>query len=355
MKAVHDVDILVAGGGPAGLAAALHAARAGFSVAVAEPRPTPVDKACGEGLMPGGVRALHALGVHPPGLPFAGIRYVQGRHTADARFRSGTGLAIRRTDLHHALADAAAKAGVPILPLKVTRVDQDPSGVTAYATPQAAQVRELLRARWLVAADGLHSPLRRALGLDAPTGAPARYGLRRHYAVAPASEFVEVHWSARAEAYLTPLAPDLVGVALLTCERAPYHRQLAAFPALAARLADAEPVTEVRGAGPLRQAATRRRLGRVLLAGDAAGYVDAVTGEGVALALAGAEALVSCLVRGRPEAYDAAWLRLTRRYRLLTGALLGARRHPATARRIVPAAARFPRVFTAAVDAVART
>lgn len=352
-----QLDILVAGGGPAGLATALHASRAGFFVAVAEPRPAPVDKACGEGLMPGGVRALHALGVHPPGQPFAGIRYVQGDRVADARFRAGHGLGVRRTDLHHALADAVVKAGVPILPLRVTRVRQDASGVTVYAADNAG-AREILRARRLVAADGLHSPLRRALGLDTPAralaGAP-RYGLRRHYAVAPASAYVEVHWGARAEAYVTPLAPDLVGVAILTPERAPYDRQLAAFPELAARLAAAEPVTPVRGAGPLRQGATRRTKGRVLLVGDAAGYVDAITGEGIALALAGAEALVACLANGRPEAYDAAWLRLTRRYRVATGALLGARRHPVTAGRIVPAAARFPRVFTAAVDAVART
>ncbi|UGQ12925.1 NAD(P)/FAD-dependent oxidoreductase [Yinghuangia sp. ASG 101] len=350
------LDILVVGGGPAGLATALHAARAGFLVAVAEPRPAPVDKACGEGLMPGGVRALHALGVHPPGQPFAGIRYVRDDRVADARFRAGHGLGVRRTDLHHALADAVVKAGVPILPLRVTRVCQDASGVTAYAADRGT--REILRARRLVAADGLHSPLRRALGLDAPAralaGAP-RYGLRRHYAVAPASEFVEVHWGDRAEAYVTPLAPDRVGVAILTRERTPYDRQLAAFPELAARLQFAEPVTPVRGAGPLRQRATRRVRGRVLLAGDAAGYVDAITGEGIALALAGAEALVACLAHGRPEAYDAAWLRLTRRYRVATGALLGARRHPATARRIVPAAARFPRLFTAAVDALAHT
>lgn len=350
------LDILVAGGGPAGLATALYAVRAGLLVAVAEPRTAPVDKACGEGLMPGGVRALRALGIHPPGHPLAGIRYVQGPTTADARFPADPGLGVRRTDLHDSLTDAVVKAGVPLLPLRITRVHQDASGVTAYATDGTA--RETLRARRLVAADGLHSPLRRALRLDAParllTG-PPRYGLRRHYAVAPASEFVEVHWGAHAEAYVTPLGPDLVGVAILTTERTPYGRQLAAFPDLAARLADAAPVTRVRGAGPLRQAATRRVRGRVLLVGDAAGYVDAVTGEGIALALAGAEALVACLADGRPEAYEAAWLRLTRRHRLATGALLAARSHPATARRIVPAAARFPRLFTAAVGAVADT
>jgi flavin-dependent dehydrogenase len=349
MTPAPDLDLAIVGGGPAGLATALHAARAGLAVAVLEPRPGPVDKACGEGLMPGGVRALRALDIHPPGHPFTGIRYVQGRRHADARFRGGPGIGIRRLDLHHALGEAVAKARVPVLPTKATVIAQDTGGVTVVTADGTE-----LRARWLAAADGLHSPLRRALGLEAARapGTP-RYGLRRHYAAPPASEFVEVHWGDRAEAYVTPLGPELLCVALLTDVRAPYAAQLAGFPDLAARLAGAEAVTDVRGAGPLRQTAVRPRNGRVLLVGDAAGYLDALTGEGVALALAGAEALVGCLVRDRADDYEAAWRRLTRRYRLLTGALLRARSHPAVARRIVPASARLPRVFAAAVNAVA--
>lgn len=345
-------DLLVVGGGPAGLAAALHAARAGRTAVVVEPRDAPIDKACGEGLMPGGARALRRLGVHPAGHPFAGIRYVDGLHRADAVFRGGPGLGVRRTDLHQALAEAVAKAGIPVRRGTVTGIAQDSGGVTAHVRERTG-VSESLRARWLVAADGLHSPVRRSLGLDRPPVGPVRYGLRRHYAIAPASEFVEVHWGARAEAYLTPLGPDLVGVALLTGVREPYAAQLAGFPELAARLADATPVTGVRGAGPLHQAAARRVHGRVLLVGDAAGYVDALTGEGVALALAGAEAAVGCLVRGRPEAYEAAWRQLTRRYRVLTRGLLWARHRPALARRIVPAAARLPHAFGRVIDALA--
>ena len=68
----YDTDLLIVGGGPGGLATALHARRHGLSVIVAEPRENPLDKACGEGLMPGGLPELTSLGVDPPGMPFVG-------------------------------------------------------------------------------------------------------------------------------------------------------------------------------------------------------------------------------------------------------------------------------------------
>ncbi|NUS05372.1 MAG: monooxygenase, partial [Nonomuraea sp.] len=103
----------------------------------------------------------------------------------------------------------------------------------------------------------------------------------------------------------------------------------------------------------LRQAVRARRAGRVLLAGDAAGYVDALTGEGVSLAVRSAALLVGCLAGDRPEDYDAAWLRLSRTHRLLTAALVQAARRPGTARLVVPAAHRLPRLFTGAVRVLA--
>ncbi|GAA2279773.1 NAD(P)/FAD-dependent oxidoreductase [Streptomyces hawaiiensis] len=339
------LDMVIAGGGPAGLATALHAARAGFDVVVAEPRPAPVDKACGEGLMPGAVRALSALGLEVPGRPITGIRYVQGQRRVQADFRQGPGLGTRRTSLHDALHRAVTDAGVPVLPLRVETVRQDATGVTVPGTG--------LRARWLVAADGLHSPVRRSLGLEVRTRGEPRYGLRRHYAVPPWASCVEVHWGPHAEAYVTPLSPSLVGVALLTSRRGSFDTQLAAFPGLAARLPPTAAVTAVRGAGPLRQRVRTRFHGRVLLVGDAAGYIDALTGEGISLALAGAQALVTNVRRGTPDRYEADWNRATRRHRLLTDLLVRVRQRPALAPLIMPTAARLPRVFTAAVNALA--
>ncbi|MFI9203235.1 NAD(P)/FAD-dependent oxidoreductase [Streptomyces sp. NPDC053048] len=339
------IDLLVAGGGPAGLAAGIHAALRGLEVVVLEPRDAPVDKACGEGVMPGGVAALRALGVEVSGRPLRGIRYVEGGRSAEAAFRHGPGLGVRRTELHAALHRRARELGVTVVRERAGAVRQDAGSVTAGGRT----------ARWLLAADGLHSPVRRSMGLEVAAGArPARYGLRRHYRVRPWTDFVEVHWSRHSEAYVTPVGDDMVGVAVLGPRGgAPgrHEDRMADFPALAPLL-DGPAVSPVRGAGPLRRGTRRKVAGRVLFIGDAAGYVDALTGEGIALALATAGAAVRCVASGRPDAYEAAWSRLTRRHRLLTEGLLRAREHPRTAGLIVPAACRLPALFRAAVHAL---
>jgi flavin-dependent dehydrogenase len=335
-------DLLIAGGGPVGLATALYAARAGLDVAVREPREGSIDKACGEGLMPGALSALHEIGVDPAGHDLSGIRYVDGSREVEAAFRHGPGRGVRRTVLHDALRAAVDAAGVPVEHRPVRSVGLRPDHVSADGEP----------VRHLVAADGLHSPLRRMLGLDVAATRERRYGLRCHVEVAPWTSFVEVHWSPVGEAYVTPVAGDRVGVAVLSTVRRPLPDLLRSFPRLLAHLGEA-PVGTVRGAGPLRQRARRRVVGRVLLVGDAAGYVDALTGEGIAVGLAQARAAVAAVRAGQPSDYEAAWQRITRRHDVMTAGLLAATRRPALRRRIVPAAAALPRAFDAAVNALA--
>jgi flavin-dependent dehydrogenase len=343
----YDVDLLVAGGGPVGLAAAVGARAAGLRVTVVDPREVPVDKACGEGLMPAAVAELQRLGVTVEGRPFVGIRYLSPDRSVAARFREGPGLGVRRTALHSALSARADEVGVLRVAAAVHEVEQDDDGVTAVG----------LRARWLLGADGLHSPVRRQLGLaGAPDPRrPVRFGLRRHFAVRPWSRYVEVHWAEHAEAYVTPVSAQLVGVAFLTGRNgSSYDELMAEFPALAARLRGAEPATAVRGAGPLWQTVRTPWAGRVLLVGDAAGYVDALTGEGIAVGVAQARVAVDAVLADDPASYERSWRRVTRRHDLLTLGLLTATRHPSLRTRIVPAASALPRVFQMAVNELAR-
>lgn len=293
--------------------------------------------------MPGAVAALRELGVQPTGHPFVGIRYTDGCHSAEARFRAGAGLGVRRTTLQSCLARAVAARGIPLVAEAVDGVVQDVDSVRCGG----------LVTRYLAAADGLHSPIRRHLGLDADRVGGTRFGLRRHFCVEPWSEYVEVHWAPDLEAYVTPVDGGLVGVALLTSRRESFEVQLGRFPALRDHL-PAQAATSPRGAGPLRQRSSARVCGRVLLVGDAAGYVDALTGEGIAVGMASARALVEAVVADDPSSYERSWRRVSRRYRWLTGSLLWARNRPLTQRLIVPSAQRLPWAFQAAVNQLAR-
>ena len=345
-----DVDLAIVGGGPVGLACALYAQRSGLRAVVIEPRATPIDKACGEGLMPAGVAALAQLGVHPDGWPLRGIRYAAGDRSVTADFASGPGRGVQRTTLHNALANAVAARGVDILQAKVVAAEQD--SVVRLRTEVARRGRgPLVRARYVVAADGLHSRMRRLTGLDRPTSGRPRHGQRRHFAIAPWSDHVEVHWGRDAELYVTPVGPGLVGIAALTRESTSFDALLGDFLEVAEKVCGTE-ASEVRGASGLRQRSRRRTTGRLLLVGDAAGYVDALTGEGVALGLAQAEGAVAAILEDNPTAYEKHWREVTRIPDALTATLVGATRLGLARRLLVPAAAALPGVFTHVVNLV---
>jgi flavin-dependent dehydrogenase len=244
--------------------------------------------------------------------------------------------------LHAGLLEAATAAGVRIEHGDAGLVSQDAMSVHCSG----------FRTRYLAAADGLHSPIRAALGLARPSGGPRRWGIRRHIFMTPWSDCVEVYWSDDAEAYVTPLADDCVGVAILTSRKGGFDDHLCGFPTLQERLQGQAHGAD-RAAGPLRQRVGSRTAGRVLLVGDAAGYVDALTGEGLGIAFGAAELLVKCVAADRPQDYDRRWRRMSRRYRVLTAAVLRASGSPLLRPRIVPAAAQFPGVFRGVVNLLA--
>jgi flavin-dependent dehydrogenase len=168
----------------------------------------------------------------------------------------------------------------------------------------------------------------------------------------PWSDCVEVYWSDDTEAYVTPVADDCVGIAILTSRKGGFDKHLGAFPALQ-EVVHGKTHGADRAAGPLRQKVRSRTAGRVMLVGDAAGYVDALTGEGLGIAFGAAELLVECVTADRSEDYDRRWRRMSRRYRLMTAAVLHASEMRPLRSRIVPAAARFPGVFRGVVNLLA--
>lgn len=351
-------ELLVVGGGPVGLAAAIEARTAGMSVTMIEPRTGPVDKACGEGLMPGTVTALAQLGVCVQGSPFRGIRYVasDGSTTATHHFSAGVGLGVRRTVLHAALARRAAEAGVIRHSGRVVglrRTGREAAARAGIGVEVELDDGTAIGGDWLLGCDGLHSLIRREAGLERGSNR-RRFGIRRHAAVSPWADVVEVHWSAIGEAYVTPISDNEVGIAVLGPRGWSFDEAVAAFPTLARRLAGVTWTSSARGAGPLQQRVSSPVSGRVLLVGDAAGYVDALTGEGLRIGLACAHAAVQAVLTGRPQDYPSDWRSLTREYRWLTSGLVTATRVPLVRRVLVPVAARLPSVFGAAVDALAR-
>lgn len=304
---MYATDVFVCGGGPAGLAAAIAARLEGFDVMVADCFKPPIDKACGEGLMPDGLAALAELGVVPPeersGI-FCGIRFVEAGNSVEARFQRGVGRGIRRTVLHELLYQRAAELGVkfrwgtPVLDIR--------NGVVRAG-------EEEIRMKWMVGADGIRSRVRERMGLGKGRRLSRRIGLRQHFRVRRWSEFMEIHWCDRGQAYMTPVGPEEVCVVVVARDR--FHSVAASlswFPDLAARLKRADLQSLERGALTEGHIYDRVTNDSTALVGDASGSVDAIVGQGLALSFLQARELAVAFRQGDVMLYEKAHRRIRR-------------------------------------------
>jgi flavin-dependent dehydrogenase len=334
-------DVFVIGGGPAGLAAAIAARQRGFRVLVADGAQPPIDKACGEGLLPDGRAALERLGIHVPRTdahPFRGIRFVSAALSADARFPGDScGLAVRRTSLHRLMTERAALLGAGLLWR---------TAVTGIS-PQGVHLGDrVVHARWIVGADGSKSRVRRWAGLDRGPRPRLRYAFRRHYRVAPWTDHMEVYWGDHCQGYATAVSREQVCVALASHDSSlRLEEGLRALPSLAERLRGAEAVSSERGSLTGNRKLTHVWRGNVALIGDASGTVDAITGEGLGLAFSQAVALAESMESGDLERYQAAHRKLALRPLCMARLMLTLDRRPWLQRRTLQVFEKRPEIF----------
>jgi flavin-dependent dehydrogenase len=338
---LNSTDVFVIGGGPAGLAAAIAARQQGFRVLVADGAQMPIDKPCGEGLMPDGLAALERLGVSVAAAnshPFRGIRFLAAGLAVDAAFPDGaSGMGVRRTVLHRLIAERASSLGIDFLwQTPVTGISED--GVHLGSRKVSA--------RWIIGADGGSSRVRRWAGLDAFRKRDCRYAFRQHYRVAPWTDRMELHWGRQGEIYVTPVSNDQVCVALIS--RDPKLRLTEAlhrFPELKSRLDGADISSAEKGALTATCKLKRVSRGNVALIGDASGTVDAITGEGLCLAFSQAMVLADCLRTGDLVRYEHEHRRLALRPFLMARLMLTLDGRPRLQRRTLQAFQRRPAVF----------
>jgi flavin-dependent dehydrogenase len=312
-----DTDVFVLGGGPAGLAAAIAARARGLRVVLADAEKPPIDKACGEGLMPDSIEAAAQLGITIPrsaGCPFRGIRFRSAQYTVAADFPNGSGLGVRRTVLQALLAEFAERADVKLL--WRTPVTGIRDGLVLIGS-------ERVLPRWIIGADGSQSSVRRWAGLQHFRRSSQRFSYRRHYAIAPWSEYMEIHWGDRCQFYITPVNTSEICVVLTTRDQ---HQRvtdaLPLFPDLRCRLQHVPVVTPERGAYAVTRKLSRVTHSNVALIGDASGNVDPITGEGLCLAFKHAKALADALVAGDLSLYESAHRGISRRPRVMADFML---------------------------------
>lgn len=307
MGQIFDTDVFVVGGGPAGLAAAIAARQQGLRVMVADCAQPPIDKACGEGLMPDSLDVLARLGVSLRECEtgsFQGIRFIGPESSVAAEFPQGRGLGIRRVLLHQLLVEHAQKCDVEML-----------WGARVSAIRDAAVLvnGRKVSCRWIVGADGQNSHVRDWAGLSAGSGRTQRIGLRQHFQVRPWSDYVEIYWGSHGQAYVTPVGSNEVCVALISRPKFSSFREgLSDFPELADRLQNGASTTRSRGALSISRKLKQVCRGNVALVGEASGSVDAITGEGLALAFRQALALAPAMAAGDLSGYAAAHTRINR-------------------------------------------
>jgi menaquinone-9 beta-reductase len=357
-----DADVAVVGAGPAGAAAALFAARRGHRVIVFDKQDFPRDKPCGEGLMPSGRPALRELGLEDDVVsggapPLRGIQFGLAEQPPVAvpfpeHDGEQAGLGVRRLTFDARLADALDRESriqfCPHTEARDVRTGAD-------GRPMVVTTAGEIRARVVAVADGLRSAFRHRLGWTVGPRPPHRYGIVAHWVMdAPVDPWVRITFDRGLEVYEGPVAGNQRVVALLCYQDLmrefagrleSRYREIA--QSLRPPLRNAELVGSVSAVGPFWYRASTVARDGVFLIGDAAGFTDPITGEGIATGLRQARAFAAALDTPNPErAYREAHRRLTTDPRRVAALFLRLSRTPALVERAMRSHQRAPRTLT---------
>lgn len=291
--------------------------------------------------MPETLAALRALGVElspGEGWKFRGISFAQEGARVSADFSQGPGIGLRRPLLHERLVVKAEERGVQLLwKTPVSGMDAD--------SVQTSRGR--IHTRWIVGTDGQGSRVRRWSGLETTKPTQQRYANRRHYRVKPWSNYMEIYWGTRAQAYVTPTGSEEVCIVVMSerVEHASFDRALRELPELKEKLRGAVLSTRERGAITSMRSLHNVHRGNVALVGDASGSVDAITGEGLRLAFRQAFALADAMAVGDLRQYEQAHNELVRRPMLMGNLMLWLGRNPRIRSRVIRALQSKPDLF----------
>jgi geranylgeranyl reductase family protein len=315
VTAAIDCDVLVVGAGPAGSAVASALAAQGREVVLVEASAHPRPKACAEYASPRIVEEVRALGLadadwQADALPLRGMRVIRGADAVEVRYRDGSGQrhawGLERTRFDARLAAHAAERGARVMERtsfeELIGDGNRPTGAV-LRTPEG---RREARCRWLIGADGARSRVAAQLGVEQPVRRPRRLGLVAHYdGLAELVDHGEMHVGPGWYVGLAPLSGDRlnVGMALpLDGDRRSAEERFAAaiagIPAVASRLHDRRRLTPIRGASPIGHRVRSAAGPGWMLVGDAAGFIDPFTGEGIFRALRSARAAATALAAG---------------------------------------------------------
>ncbi len=305
----NDAEVIVVGGGPAGSVTAALLAERGHRVLLLDKARFPRHKACSEYVNAGGTRLLAALGLAAE-IEARGAHHMEAmlihapgkeRFLADftAAEPGGHAIGLSRYRLDALLLDRAREAGVVVCEGAHVRDVITARGCVLGIEATIDGCRETLHAPLTIGADGRHGIVSRALGLDVFPRWPRRTGLMAHFrGVSGLVHWGEMHVTGSGYAGLAPLEDGLTNVAFVADSEAVVNRPgtleeffidgLAGIPAFAEKLAHAERVGGIRGVGPMARRARRVAGDGFLLVGDAAGFLDPFTGDGIREALQGA-------------------------------------------------------------------